>query len=496
MKIKQYAAFALMGLALGACQKPGGEDPDVVEPEGELVKVQLAIKMPRSIRTYAPGDGDPNATVEEKMVNDVDVFIYNNGGSYSVVHKEYTPGGPELIVQGTAPNEYWVTEDIELTEGPKLVYVGINLPDFIRDRLATGYYVNETFQRTDLITELLEGTTGGGSSIVPFFNESIVNFDAGTDVGPIEVKASRLVSKIVVMAEDPDNDLSNGNNASWDVNGGTVSNFEFAIGQRNNQMFVSPLVSFRDPNFDEGTGTGTLNSILAGGSGPVLSEVAESDYKVVNDVLADVSSSATNMLYAPENTTESAWHQDVTYVSIKAQFTPHRLDDLDGAPGTPGQTFYAVFTGEATGDDALGVRYFSDRAEAETFTAGSYFRDLFNDPNDFTAPGDYVHEYENGECYYRIYLDPDASGGGNSYDVLRNTIYQATISGVNYIGTVAPDIVPGTDKTPTHPGEPVPTYLNFPVDPASPITTPNTHDIATRIEIVPWGEVEDSYELY
>lgn len=59
MKIKQYAAFALMGLALGACQKPGGEDPDVVEPEGELVKTKLAISIPKSIRTYAPGEDDP-----------------------------------------------------------------------------------------------------------------------------------------------------------------------------------------------------------------------------------------------------------------------------------------------------------------------------------------------------------------------------------------------------------------------------------------------------
>src|SRR5690606_29436484 len=98
MKIKQYAAFALIGLALGACNKPGGDGPDVVEPEGELVKASLAIQLPKSIRTYSIGEDDLNATTEEKNVEQIDVFIYDNGGTYAVDHFEFNN-----FVPGTAP---------------------------------------------------------------------------------------------------------------------------------------------------------------------------------------------------------------------------------------------------------------------------------------------------------------------------------------------------------------------------------------------------------
>src|SRR5690606_3785640 len=134
MKIKQYAAFALMGLALGACNKPGGEDPDVVEPEGKMVKTQLAINVPKSIRTYAPGDTDPLATSEEIYANTIDVFVYENGGSYAVdtFHFERNVNfvnDPPAAGRFSNPGDgtYFLTSAFEVREGPKLVYVGINL---------------------------------------------------------------------------------------------------------------------------------------------------------------------------------------------------------------------------------------------------------------------------------------------------------------------------------------------------------------------------------
>src|SRR5690606_27645584 len=65
----------------------------------------------------------------------------------------------------------------------------------------------------------------------------------------------------------------------------------------------------------------------------------------------------------------------------------------------------------------------------------------------------YIFAYDNSWCYYRIYLNPDGvaqnDGGGttagstNPYDVLRNTVYVARITGVNYIGTNNPVAIPG-----------------------------------------------------
>src|SRR5690606_233922 len=144
---------------------------------------------------------------------------------------------------------HFVTADFDVRQGPKLVYVGINLPTFIVNRLRTGYFVNEIFQQTDLINELVTGALATGSGELAFFNTEIVEHEVDAIYEDLAVSVRRLVSKMVVMAQDGDDDITAGNDASWDVNGGTVSSLEFAIGQRNNQMFVSPLVSNADPNY-------------------------------------------------------------------------------------------------------------------------------------------------------------------------------------------------------------------------------------------------------
>src|SRR5690606_29423634 len=94
MKIKQLMSLALIGLAVGACKRPvGGEDPTNVDPEGKMVEASLAIGIPKSIRTYAsdPLDtDDPYATDDEMTAERIDVFVYDNGGSYAVQHFEFT----------------------------------------------------------------------------------------------------------------------------------------------------------------------------------------------------------------------------------------------------------------------------------------------------------------------------------------------------------------------------------------------------------------------
>src|SRR5690606_20491628 len=222
MKIKQYAAFALMGLALGACQKPGGEDPDVVEPEGELVTASLAIQFPKSIRTYSIGHDDENATNEETEIDQIDVFIYDNGGTYAVDHFNFNNpvtgtdplSGPQdygISDNGTGgdDDDFYFTANFEVREGEKLVYVGINLPSWIVERLKTGFYVNEVFEHDDLINELAKETetpTQGGSKRVAFFNtaQKIQNITGGNPDNPVQisVSVSRLVAKVIVKADD------------------------------------------------------------------------------------------------------------------------------------------------------------------------------------------------------------------------------------------------------------------------------------------------------
>src|SRR5690606_25122698 len=100
---------------------------------------------------------------------------------------------------------------------------------------------NEVFEHDDLINELAKETetpTQGGSKRVAFFNtaQKIQNITGGNPDNPVQisVSVSRLVAKVIVKADDG---TAEGSAATWDVNGGTVSDLHFAIGQRNNQMY-------------------------------------------------------------------------------------------------------------------------------------------------------------------------------------------------------------------------------------------------------------------
>jgi len=551
MKLKQLMALALIGFAVGACKRPDGGDSDVVEPEGKVVKAKLAINVPKSIRTYAPGDGDPLATVDEKVANYIDVFIYEDGGSYALsFYGRFTPNGTPptvAIPTGTqfgidnATQTQFVTADFDVREGEKLVFVGINLPDLIVDRLKTGYYVNETFEQTDLINLLANEQEIGGSSEVAFFNTALVPHDLTADDEILNVSVSRLIAKVVVMAEDADDDISGGSNdASWDINGGTVSELEFAIGQRNNQMFVSPLVGGADPNY----GVSNINTVgeVSPNSIVKLRPVdAVNDYIVVNDIgpIANVALSTTNMRYTTENTSDLHRHQDVTYVSIKAKFAPHRFDPDpttgklpdDGSPNNmtpPTAGFYAVFTGDPDGEDGVGVRYFNaDDADglekARNFVMGDYFADIANGGTNITFPGDpatdpfdnaaatatadhYIHFYDESNCYYRIYLNPSEVDGATApglggYNIFRNTVYIARVTGVNYIGTTEPDILPGSvdgngKGTPTYPGAWFPNFLAAPVQQSDVITPLDLiTGLSVSVTMEDWKDDDQDYEV-
>lgn len=536
MKIKHYLAFALIASALGSCKKSGGENPDTVDPEGKMAKANLTISIPKSIRTYAPGDTDPLATNDEIVANTIDVFIYDDGGSYALTYYRFDPADDLQDIPAAGEFAYnaggtqFITADFDVREGPKLVYVGINLPSFIVDRLKTGYYVNEIYEQTDLVDLLADEIESGGSAEVAFFNTAIVKQDINADDLPtIAVSVSRLVAKVVVRADGA-------TAAAWDVSGGTVSDFAFAIGQRNNQLFVSPLVNGEDPNYSAATipNVSAVSSINTGIQ--KLQFVRTSDYISANDLTADAGDgTSTNMRYTTENTSAGYRHQDVTYVSIRAKFIPHRLGadaDTGTLPddGTGYNTseiaggFYAVFTGEPTGEDALGVRYFGTLEDARDFVTGAYFTGMAGAITESSGPGydedalagesdHYIFFYENSYCYYRIYLNPnlrsdgEAGTGTGNYNILRNTVYLATITGVNYIGTTRPNSLPGSYEnhltntgrgTPTWPGAWFPNALpNTPVLPTQQISPLDLFTgLNVGITLEDWVEDNQDYEVY
>lgn len=503
MKIRQFLALALIGLVLGSCKRPDGDDPDASGPEGRLVKTKLSFNLPKSIQTYAPGDGDDYVTAEELDVNTIDVFFYDDGGRYAVEHFQFDiEANPGLLTTGTSPDRWAIDDEMEITEGPKLVYVGINLPQFIVDRFLQGYYVNEVFENINLADELIDDISGGSSSIA-YFNSAEKRVQIGAFGSPadpdeggvaIVVDVERLVAKIVVTVGTDDTSPTVD---WWHVNGGTVSDFAFSVGQLNRQMYVSPFKfhnnNGEDPNWTVGSASGTF------GGTPILQPTITADYLSVhnynNDGALDLTDSGTPVHYVPENTLDDdgtgARHDDVTFVSVRATFLPDEFEDAE--PGGWDGTFHAVFTGDDTdGVDALGARYFHTLANAEAYVGGTYFQSLLSDT--YTVPADYIHTYDQGYCYYRIYINPS-----EGYSINRNTVYRVNIRSVNYIGTTGKDDLPGGEGSPMDPGDPVPTLPGFPVVATQPISQmPQAYlGIESEITVQDWVTPPAAdYDLY
>lgn len=469
MKIKQYAAFALMGLALGACNKPGGEGPDSLGPdEGKTGRLKLSFALPDKIGTYAPGDGDDNATDAEVAVDYIDVFIYDDGGGFGLTHETILAADMTQGPVGT-PNVWTLDDPIPVRPGRKQVYVGVNLPSYIVNRLVTGHYVNESFASADPAAgdDDLVRSTGH----LAFFNADLTGDvhivdvpETGTPT-PFSVNVSRLVAKIIVKE---------GSGLSKVTSGGVVSDLQFTIGQRNDSIYVMPLEGLVDPNFENGAGVGELEDPVD----DILYPYVQVNPSTLTS--ADWGAVGTNKVYAPENTVDGsvgAQHQDVTYVSVRAKFTPNVWDD-GGTPDASGE-FWAVFTG-SDDDEGLGQRYFTTEAAADQF--------IIDNPS--IAATDAPSHYVNGHCYYRLYLNPD------SYNILRNNLYEATITHINYIGTPTPDMLPGSAGSPTHPTFPGGYELAPAVTQTDVIENIPRNPIGGSVQISEWeGLHQRDYEL-
>lgn len=471
MKTRQLLTLSLIGLVLSACNKSQHEDPDVAGPEGMPAKLKLSLTLPNIIQTYA-GESDPNATTSETEIDYVDVFVYDDGDGFGLTYKRYMAA--EVGV-GTVPfpNLRKITPTLDVRTGRKQIYVGVNLPDEIVDRLKTGHYVNEVFSSINFVN---------GSGNIAFFNADIDDdgthnnskhifniVEGGTNEVTIEV--ARLVSKIIVKQAA---DL-----LTVDASGGTLSDLQFTIGQRNQVAYVLPLIHKAgdepaDPNY--------LNGSAAAAS--QLAPVNDALYVPVNAAsVTNWADDATQKVYAPENTIDdaggAAQHNDVTYVSVRAKFEPNQFEDPADEPALWDGTFYAVFTGNDD-EDGIGQRYFYDEDNAIAYAAANPA---------IAAPT--VHTYTGGYCYYRIYLNQ----GGN-YGLYRNTIYVATITHINTIGTNDPDVLPGSLNTPTYPGAPVP-EVNPVITPSDRIVPIVREPLTTSLSLVPWNlPAPSDYELY
>ncbi|MGJ1265555.1 Mfa1 family fimbria major subunit [Sphingobacterium spiritivorum] len=461
--MKKYAIIALAGLTLASCKKQGGEINPVNPEEGKDARITLNITPAASIGTYASTEDTDGGTANESKINTIDVFLYSEEGSL-------TPAGHQRFTGADA--NIGTSKTIQTKTGRKRIYIGINLPESLANQLKDNYSVMESPYAVNML-QLATANDG-----VMMFSQSVVSLDIkeGNDpANKVSIPVSRLLAKAAVLQG---NSLSLSN-----VQGGTVSDLEYTVAQRNKQIFVGQLYDFKDPNW------AYMNPFVSGNSGTLTAEyqanftgVLNTDYKTVdakgtaNDILKTV--------YIPENTTELPAPTQVTYIQVKGKFTPTTLQ-AGGTPNADG-TFYVMF-GQIGSNDALHQLYFSTQAAADAEAALSKY-------SNGTTQRSVVLKYDKGICYFRLYLNEDQVAGATKLGILRNTFFKAQITKINGLGTPLEGQIPGTPGTPGNPGGNV--KPPKPVDPTQPVNPGNLDaNIEATITITPWKLITSEHEI-
>ncbi len=425
MKAK-FKYVMLMAAALTMGLSSCSNESDVVDDTSkEGVKTYASIKF-SSPTTYATQEG----TAEESKINTVDVFIYNVGG-FLKDYKQFTNFSD-------AGSGVWKTDELmETTSGAKQIYVGINLPDEIRTSLS------ETNKTLAALTSVAHTITVAqiatdnkfvmGSDVTP---ATFTPWDGVTGSMPasnaITVDVKRFVAKFTVEEK--------ANLALTNVDGGTLSNLRFALGQVNLSTYAAQKkvgTTIEDPNYTEPAIPGDgLSSTLV-----------DNDYSDVNDA-----GSFLAVKYAPENTNDNVIAGNLTYVSVSAKFAPAN-----------------VFTGTTGNWTVTPHGTIGDFWCIKTTTGNLYFKSV-TEATDYATElglnvGDVV-EYTSGICYYTVYVNK-----ANNYDVFRNDFYQVTVNEIMGLG----------DKE------------EGPVIPTNPVDL--TTKIKVEVKVAPWNLVGEDVNL-
>lgn len=451
MKVKfKYAIMAVAALTLGltSCSNndevTGGETDNGTET---YMKVSINFPSTNDLQTRAV-PGDDNATDEEAAIKTVDVYIYTSNGAYLSRTKLSAADFQSGTATGTGTGtSYEATTKIKTTTGSKSILVGINLPDGI----ATGLE-NKTLSEVLATPQALNRAQMTNlANGIPMFSTAVVNGNFVADetdpANTIIATVQRMVAKVTVEQSS---------SMTQDGVKGELGTLEFAINNFNERSYLVQKTSpnFEDPNWASGS---YQSSDFSDAS-------VAADWKTVVTTVTDVKDLDAH--YAAENTSEDKTMKEITRVTVRATFMPDVITVSDNQGGyetkdrvtdlsiTSPQTFYTV-TASATS----GTAYFYTKTIAESYA------------NDNGLSNTDVNEYENGFCYWNMYLNKETGKKGYQWDVVRNEFFRCQITRIVAPGNATPDVK----------------YPNQKPDAET--------NIFTNIEILKWNMITSDYEL-
>ncbi|MEL5894647.1 Mfa1 family fimbria major subunit [Bacteroides sp. GD17] len=448
MKVNfKYAIMAVAALTLGLTSCSNDNDVTGGETDnGTKTYMKVSINFPSTNDPQTRATGDNNATDDEVLIKHVDVYIYTASGAYLSRNRLDASAFKTASVSQDGTT-YEAQTKIPTTTGFKSILVGINLPDGIatgleNKTLSEVLTTPQTLTRTQL-TNLTNG--------IPMFSTAVVNGDFVADEtdsrNTIIATVQRMVAKVTV---EKSSSMTQGGVK------GELGTLEFAINNFNERSYLVQKASpnFEDPNWASGSYLSSEFSDAA----------TTADWKTVVTPVADVKDLDAH--YAAENTSEGKTMGEITRVTVRATFMPDVITVSDNHGGyetvdrttlgitVPTTTFYTV-TASATS----GTAYFYDKNVAESYA------------NDNGLNNSDVNEYENGFCYWNMFLNKETGKKGYQWDVVRNEFFRCQITRI-----VAP-------------GNPTPEVNN-------PDQKPDAEtNIFTNIEILKWNMITSDYVL-
>jgi hypothetical protein len=425
---------------------------------GTLTSMKIVISTPLSGNNMRNTTEDENGLIEESDVKSVDVFVYTASGALERRTHLTAEAFTQQVPSGSDNYDRWnmaSTHNIPTTTGPKLIYVGVNLPTAVAESLEDITAASDMVVAAQIISR--EQMIGAGGFVMfctqgverTFVPENDPNAETANSVS---VDVERLVAKVTVETSK-----------TFDKSGlpGTLlDELEYTVTKFNTEVFMLQESSayHKDPNW-----TAAQYSASA-----TMFDNTVADFKAILNGADYTTITKTDYEpdYATENTSEMKTKKEVTRAVVRGTFIPSTVTyrDDDASPWqerpntvtseTPAaeRTFYAV-----TPSVASATRFFTDSEQAAAYAEENSTEEA---------------AYTNGYCYWDIFLGKDPEVETNIWDVLRNDYYKCTITRIINLGRNNPE-VPDPDVTPD-----------------------NNTSIETTINVLYWhAALESNYEL-
>lgn len=419
MKVNfKYAFMAIVALSMGLTSCSKDDDATVVEGKDTYMKVSVLFP---SNSTESRATGDANSTDGEAEVHTVDVFIYNDAGTYlsrtSLTASDFTQG-----TSTSTADVYEASTKIKTTTGAKKVLVGINLPSEVLTAIENKHISAASDEAYSLTRANLSAVDTKG---LPMFSTATTSStfvaDENDAANNLSINVKRMVAKVTVEQS-----------ASMTQGGidGELGTLEFAINNLNEKSYLLQGVApeYKDPNWASGSYfQGDFSNADLGASSP--------DWKTIVTEVTEIKTLVAN--YATENTSEDKTKGEITRVTVRATFMPNAItvyeNGTDNSGGyitvdratdlsiTAPQEFYAV-----TPSVTLPTAFFYDNDVATSYA---------------TDNGGEVITYTGGFCYWNIFLNK-TDNTGKQWDVVRNEFFRCRVTGVIVPGNNTPDVDP------------------------------------------------------